>query len=399
VTGKEESIKQDPNKNPAASKQIDLACIPKEPYLLLTPGPLTTTKSVRAAMLRDWCTWDDDYNSMVQEVRHNLVRLATRNPASYTSVLMQGSGTFSVEAALGTFVPREGHVCFPINGAYGRRMVTIADRLGTSKTVIPFDENEIIDPNKLEKMLEYDRSITHVALVHCETTTGILNPLEAVADVVKARGKTLIVDAMSSFGGIPMDVADLGIDVCISSSNKCIQGAPGFGFVIARKPVLEEAEGRSRSLALDLYDQWKTMEGANGKWRFTSPTHCVHAFRQALLELEEEGGVEARNLRYSENQSILVEEMERIGFRAFIPREHQSPIITAFLSPDSSDFSFQLLYSHLKTGGFVIYPGKLTAVDTFRIGTIGNVFPDDIRRLVRTIEESRFLVPNFQGKN
>lgn len=384
-----ESLKKDAEKNPAANIQVDLDFIPEEPYLLLTPGPLTTTKAVRAAMLRDWCTWDDDYNLMVQEVRDELVCLATRNPAAYTTVLMQGSGTFSVEAALGTFVPPTGHVCIPINGAYGRRMVTIADRLGISKTVLPFEENEIIDPEKVERMLEGDSTITHIAAVHCETTTGILNPVEEIAEVAHRFGKTMIVDAMSSFGGIPMDVAELHIDVCISSSNKCIQGVPGFGFVVVRKPVLEAAEGTSRSLALDLYDQWKTMEEAHGKWRFTSPTHCVHAFRQALIELEEEGGVEARSARYSKNQTLLVEEMERIGFDTYINREYQSPIITTFLSHDSLAFSFRRLYSLLKEAGFVIYPGKLTDVDTFRIGTIGNVFPDDIRRLVQTIEEYR----------
>ncbi len=369
---------------------FDVSFIPAEPYLLLTPGPLSTSKTVRAAMLKDWCTWDDDYCALVQEIRRGLLDLATTRPNLYTSVLMQGSGTFAVEAALGSLVPGDGHVCFAVNGAYGRRMVAIADYLRIKKTVISFEENTVISPRKIEKVLKADPSITHVAVVHCETTTGILNPLENISEAVSGFGCTFIVDAMSSFGGVAMDIADLRIDVLISSANKCIQGVPGFGFVIVKYSLMEQAEGRSRSLSLDLYEQWKTMEEKNGKWRYTSPTHCVHAFRQALRELEEEGGVRARFARYSASRRTLVEEMDRIGFKTYIPHEYHSPVITTFLAPDSPAFSFDRLYSLLKKGGFVIYPGKLTDVETFRVGTIGNVFPRDIQRLVETIEANRF---------
>ena len=262
-----------------------------KPYLLLTPGPLTTTDTVKQAMLRDWCTWDDEYNGLVQSIRERLAGLAAPSaPDAYTAVLMQGSGTFSVEAVIGTALPREGgKLLVAANGAYGDRLAQIAAVLGIETVKLDFGEVSPVSPEELDAALQADPELTHVAVVHCETTTGILNPLEQLAEVVNRHGREFIVDAMSSFGGVPLDAAKLGIDWLISSSNKCIQGVPGFGFVIARRSVLERCGGRSRSLSLDLHDQWMTMEHQGGKWRFTSPTHVVRAFDQALRELEEEG--------------------------------------------------------------------------------------------------------------
>jgi len=368
---------------------VNIDALPDNPYLLLTPGPLSTTKSVKAAMLRDLCTWDKDYNSLVEELRHTLVRLATHTEG-YTAVLMQGSGTFCVEATIGTAVPRDGKLLVLVNGAYGARMVEIARRLYIN--VLSHDCGEVRRPDleRLDHTLATDPGISHVAVVHCETTTGILNPVEAVGEIVKSYGRTYIVDAMSSFGGIPLDAARLGADFLISSANKCIQGVPGFGFVIAHREELERTKGRARSLSLDLYDQWREMEEKGGKWRFTSPTHVVHAFAQALKELEAEGGIEARHHRYQENHRILVEEMGWLNFSCLLPKEYQSPIITTFLNPAHPAYDFSRFYSDLKKRGFVIYPGKVTSLDTFRIGTIGDVHPADVRRLVTAVKASMF---------
>ncbi|WP_299089358.1 2-aminoethylphosphonate--pyruvate transaminase [uncultured Metabacillus sp.] len=359
----------------------------KNPYLLLTPGPLSTSESVREAMRKDWCTWDHEYMLLVQKIRQHLVNLATHQRSEYTSVLMQGSGTFTVESVIGSVIPREySKLLIATNGAYGNRIIQMAEILGIQTVISRTKENEPTNLYEIEKFLQADPAITHVAVVHCETTTGILNPVEDVCKLAKAYNKNTIVDAMSSFGGIELDVHEWKIDFLISSANKCIQGVPGFGFVIAKTEELEKCEGISHSLSLDLYDQWKTMEDSNGKWRFTSPTHVVRAFYQALIELEEEGGVTARNKRYRENQTILVEGMRECGFMPFVLQEYQSPIITSFLHPND-DFEFNAFYQHLKEEGFVIYPGKVSEVLTFRIGTIGEVDKYDISRLIQSIKK------------
>ena len=360
--------------------------IPDNPYILLTPGPLSTSKGVRNAMLRDWCTWDADYNEdIVQNIRSRLVALATADVGNYTAVLMQGSGSFAVEACLGTALPKNGKLLVLTNGAYGDRMVEMARLLGIHYTEMAMIETKTPTAAELETIINADSDITHVAVVHCETTTGILNPLEELSRVVKTADKTLIVDAMSSFGGIPMDIGKLGIDFLVSSSNKCIQGVPGFGVVIARRDVLEQCAGNARSLCMDLVGQWREMD-KTGKWRYTSPTHVVRAFYQALDELYEEGGIVARHARYSKNHSVMVAGMRELGFATLLPDELQSPIITSFLYPDEK-FSFKVFYEAAKARGFVLYPGKISQADTFRIGNIGEVYPEDMERLITVVSE------------
>ena len=359
-------------------------------YLLLTPGPLSTSDTVKQAMLKDWCTWDDDYNiEIVQAIRSKLVSLATQSKG-YTSVLMQGSGTASVESALGSLIKPTDKVLIINNGAYGKRMGQIAEYLDLNAIVLNFSETQQPDLTKVEALLAEDESITHIAMVHCETTTGMLNPVAALGELAKNYNKVFLLDAMSSFGGIPMDIATLNIDVLISSSNKCIQGVPGFGFVIAKQSIIAGSQGTARSLSLDLFDQWHTMETQNGKWRFTSPTHVVRAFYQALIELEDEGGIEARFKRYKENQQRLVRGMAELGFDTLLPEQDHSPIITSFYSPANLGYNFKLFYSALKEQGFVIYPGKVSDADCFRIGNIGEVYLADIENLLRAIERSRF---------
>ena len=369
---------------------MDMKQLPDNPYVLLTPGPLSTTKSVKATMLRDWCTWDNDYNSIVQDVRARLVKLAGGEGA-YTAVLMQGSGTFSVEATIGTALPRQGGKLLVIaNGHYGDRIGVIAQRLDIPVTIMQLGEQGCPKPAAVAEALDADPAITHVAVVHCETTTGMLNPVEAIGKEVKGRGKVYIVDAMSSFGGIPIDVKTLDADYLISSANKCIQGVPGFGFVIARQSELEKCEGNARSLSLDLYHQWHEMEYKNGKWRFTSPTHVVRAFAQAMNELDEEGGVAARYKRYSDNHDALVKGMRSLGFECLLPDDCQSPIITSFMNPDDPAYEFKKFYDELKGRGWVVYPGKVTGADTFRIGNIGDVHPADVAELIKAVAESMY---------
>ncbi len=354
---------------------------PDNPYLLLTPGPLSTTKTVKSVMLRDWCTWDDDYNHLVEEIRTRLVRLATSDHSSYTCTLMQGSGTFSMESVIGSVIPPGGNLLILVNGAYGERIHEIARCLKINSIVLHFPETEPVDEGKTAKILEENADITHVAVVHCETTTGMLNPIRRIGEVVKKYQKTYIVDAMSSFGGFPFDISEWNIDFLVSSANKCIQGVPGFGFILARKSLMEQTKGQARSLSLDLYAQWETMEKQNGKWRFTSPTHVVRAFLQALKELEEEGGLMVRYQRYKANQIMLVIGLRESGFLPLLPDEFHSPFITTFLFPKGHRFSFRELYDALKKDGFVIYPGKVTHFECFRVGTIGEVYPSDIERL------------------
>lgn len=362
---------------PAAPAAVD--------YLLLTPGPLSTTATVRAAMLQDSCTWDADYNQgVVEPIRRELVRLATgpEYESDYSAVLLQGSGSYVVESVLGSAIGADECLLIINNGAYGARMGEMARCLGLRHHELDCGETSRPEPAAIEAMLARHPEITHLAMVHCETTTGMLNPLEEVAALCQRRGIRLIVDAMSSFGGIPIDMGRLGIEFLISSANKCIQGVPGFGFVIARRVALMACAGRARSVSLDLHAQWQTMEQQGGKWRFTSPTHTVLAFAQALRELEEEGGIAARHQRYSENQRTLVAGMAALGFAPLLPEKWQSPIITAFYSPAHPDYRFADFYQRLKGQGFVIYPGKVSQADCFRIGNIGDVTPERVRCLL-----------------
>jgi 2-aminoethylphosphonate-pyruvate transaminase len=363
-------------------------------YLLLTPGPLSTSPTVRQAMDRDWCTWDEEYNGgVVTPIRQRLVQLATATRGQdYTCVLMQGSGTFAVESMLGSTIDRQGRLLVLANGVYGNRLADIARCLQIDHLV--HDSGELAPPDLalLEQTLAEDEAITHVVVVHGETTTGMLNPLAEIAAIVKGHDRLLLVDSMSAFGGVPLDVGELGIDYIVSSANKCIQGVPGFGFIIGRTAHLETTRGWARSLSLDLYAQWQGMETGQGKWRFTSPTHVVRAFYQALMELEEEGGIAERHERYCLNQRRLVAGMERLGFACVLPAEYQGPIITGFYNPDHPDYDFGKFYSLLKEKGFVIYPGSVTGIDSFRIGTIGHVFPADIDRLLGAIDSSMYWV-------
>ena len=355
-------------------------------YKLLTPGPLTTTETVKKEMMFDHCTWDDDYKKITQEIRRKLLGLAHVTEPEYTCVLMQGSGTFGVESVLTSVVGKDETLLIAANGAYGERMAQIAEHAGVSYILYREEYHKVPSAEKIGQILKEHPDITHVAMVHSETTSGILNDIASVAKTVKAAGRIFIVDAMSSFGGVDIPVGELGIDFLISSANKCIQGVPGFSFIICRRDKLEASRGKARSLSLDLYDQWLTME-KDGKWRFTSPTHVVLAFAQALKELEEEGGIAARAGRYRRNNHLLIEKMGELGIRPYIEGEHQGPIITTFFYPENRSFCFQDMYQYIKDRGYAIYPGKVTDADTFRIGNIGEIYEEDIEKLCVIVKD------------
>lgn len=352
---------------------------------LLTPGPLTTSLSVKQAMLRDWGSRDKQFIALNARIRDKLVGIAGAG-ADYVCVPVQGSGTFAVEATLGTMLPRDGKLLVLVNGAYGERMMKIARYLGRPALALSCAEDRVPDLTSLDTLLAEDKAITHIAAVHCETTSGILNPIQEIADIVARHGRSLIIDAMSTFGAIPLDVREVTCDAIVASSNKCLEGVPGMGYAIIRRAALERCEGNAHSLALDIYDQWRGFE-ANAQWRFTPPTHVLAAFDQAVAEFEEEGGVPARNARYSENCRTLVDGMRALGFETLLPDDLQAPIIVTFHMPADPRFDFAAFYDRLAARGYVIYPGKLTVAPTFRIGCIGQMVKGDLEAALAVIRE------------
>lgn len=354
-------------------------------YKLLTPGPLTTTMSVKQEMLFDHCTWDKDYMDITQSIRSGLLKLSNCNEA-YTCVLMQGSGTFGVESVITSSVGDDKQILICSNGAYGLRMVDIAKHAKINYISYAEEFDKIPNPTIIENYLKKYPTITHVCMVHSETTTGILNDIKSVAEIVKSYGKVFIVDAMSSFGGVEINVQALDIDFIISSANKCIQGVPGFSFIIAKQNEIEKCKGNSKSLSLDLYEQWVEMN-KGGKWRYTSPTHVVLAFAKAMKELNEEGGIITRASRYYNNNKILIEGMKSMGFMPYIDNKYQSPIITTFYYPQNIKISFENFYEFIKNRGYAIYPGKLMNNDTFRVANIGEIYEEDIHNLLEIIRE------------
>jgi 2-aminoethylphosphonate-pyruvate transaminase len=361
---------------------------PQKDKLLFTPGPLTTSSAVKEAMLRDVGSRDAEFVKVVREIRQHLLGLAGVSQADgYEAILVQGSGTFGIEAVISSVIPRDGKLLIVINGSYGKRIRDMAQRHGIETVTIEETENTPPDPHQVRRMLTDDSGITHVALVHCETSSGILNPVHEIGDIVKELRRTFIVDAMSSFGGIPLNVVEAKIDFLVSSANKCIEGVPGFSFVVADREQLLASDGAARTVSLDLLAQWQGLE-KSGQFRFTPPTQTILAFRQALRELDDEGGVLGRANRYAANHAALLCGMRRMGFHEYVPAELQSHIITSFLFPDTPNFEFKAFYQRLSDKGMVIYPGKLTEVDCFRIGNIGRIYESDIESLLTAIEET-----------
>lgn len=368
-------------------------------HWLLTPGPLTTSPAVRQAMQRDWGSWDADFLELTASIRRRLLAIAGQpesTPATGSDrdasqeidcVPVQGSGTFVVEAMLGSFVPHDGKVLVLSNGAYGQRVAKTLAYLGRAYTTL--DKGDYLPPRGAEvaQILQQDADITHVVVVHCETSSGILNPLQEIADTVHTHGRKLLIDSMSAFGALPIDHRSLPFEALVSSANKCIEGVPGFGFLIARKSAIEQTKGRSHSLALDIYEQWDYME-KTGQWRFTPPTHSVAAFDQALRLHTAEGGAPGRLARYTENCRVLTSSMRAAGFETLLTEPWISPIIVTFFNPADPGFKFEQFYNLLKEQGFIIYPGKLTVVDSFRVGCIGDFDAQVMRDLTQAASQA-----------
>jgi 2-aminoethylphosphonate-pyruvate transaminase len=354
----------------------------KEP-VLLTPGPLTTSSATKGAMVRDWGSRDTDFIEMNRRVRDMLLDVVHLKE-THACVPLQGSGTFAVEAMLGTLVPREGHVLVPLNGAYCKRIARICSILGRRATTLEYPEDQPVKAGEIDAVLSRDRSITHVALVHCETSTGVLNPLAEIAAVVSHHQKSLLVDAMSSFAALPIEGS---FDALVAASGKCLEGPPGMGFALVRKNSLKKCAGNSPSLVLDLHDQWVNME-KTAQWRFTPPTVVVAALHAALEQFVAEGGQPARGARYRRNCEVLIEGMMRLGFRLFLEPKHQAPVIVTFHAPGDLSYDFQRFYDRVREKGFVLYPGKLTQIDTLRVGCIGAIDEQVMRAAVHAIADT-----------
>jgi 2-aminoethylphosphonate-pyruvate transaminase len=353
--------------------------------LLLTPGPLTTGKRVKEVMVHDWGSRDAAFLKINSEVLMRLPEVVN-GAGDYVTVPMQGSGTFAVEAMLTTFVPPGGTVLLLINGAYGHRAKKILDIARRGVVVHETPEDTPPDLATVERILKETPAITHIFTVHCETTSGVLNPIADIGALARKYRKSYLVDSMSAFGALPLDAQTIQPDAIAASSNKCIEGVPGLGFVICRKAALEQTAGNATTLVLDLHDQWKNFE-KTGQYRFTPPIHVIVSFHQALMEFFEEGGQPGRGKRYAENCKVLIDGMRALGFEPLLSDNLQAPIIVTFRMPADPRFRFQEFYDRLKERGYVIYPGKLTVADSFRIGCIGRLYPDHMRGALAAIRD------------
>ena len=354
--------------------------------LLFTPGPLTTSQGVKEAALVDLGSRDNSFIEIIAGIRNDLLKLAHVNTPEYEAIIMQGSGTFGIESVISSVIPADGMLLNVINGAYGRRISQMARIHSIPLIELTCEENELPDLAKIESALMEIPEITHISVIHGETTTGLINPIEMIGEIAGRYNVPLIVDAMSTFGAYDIDIKKMNISYLISSSNKCIEGIPGFSFILARRSELEKCRNQARSLSLDIYDQWTGLN-SNGQFRFTPPVQSLIAFARALKELDDEGGILARSCRYEENNRILVREMTELGFELYLPDDVRGYIITSFIYPAHHNFSFEKFYSEINERGCVIYPGKLSKTDCFRIGNIGHLFPSDIIKLTTAIKE------------
>jgi len=352
--------------------------------LLLTPGPLTTSREVKSVMVHDWGSRDEAFLGINREVLARLPEIVNAVD-THVTVPMQGSGTFAVEAMLTTFVPAGAKCLVLINGAYGKRAKKILDIAGRGTVVHETPEDTPPDLAAIDAMLAGDSDISHVFAVHCETTSGVLNPVAEIGELVERHGRRLLIDAMSAFGALPLDAQATRFDAVAASSNKCIEGLPGLGFVICRREALEVTEGNATTLVLDLHDQWQNFV-KTGQFRFTPPIHIIVSFHQALTEFFEEGGQPGRGGRYARNAEVLISGMRKLGFTTLLPDDLQAPIIVTFHMPKDPAFVFQTFYDRLRDLGYVIYPGKLTVADSFRIGCIGRLNESHMRDALAAIE-------------
>ncbi len=355
--------------------------------ILLNPGPATTTDTVKQAMVvPDICPREKEFGKVMEEVSKGLVRIAA-NEESYTAVLFGGSGTAGVEAVLTSVGTIGNSILVVNNGAYGARMCQICEAYEIPYTEWKDSPMKELDFERLEQYLEEHHSEhAYIAMIHSETTTGIVNDIGRVGEMAKKYGLELIVDAMSSFAGIPIDMEKMNVTYLVSSSNKNIQGMAGVTFVICRKDALLSLKGtKPRNFYLNLYAQYEYFQ-KEYQMRFTPPVQTLYALRQAIAELEEET-LEGRYARYRENWETLDRGLERLGFVRPLPANVQGPIITTVLEPEDESFSFEEMHDYLYARGFTIYPGKIGEQKTFRIANIGAIDKQDIEAFLACLEE------------
>lgn len=354
---------------------------------LFTPGPTMTSHSTKLALLRDLGSRDIEFINLIKKLKVRLLDIGNCSSDNYEIVFMQGSGTFGLESCVTSTVPKDGKLLVITNGAYGNRFISIANKIGIPVEVLDYPEYAQPKVDDIDRTLSEDTSITNVSLVHCETATGIMNQLEEIADVVKRHNRIFIVDAVTTLGAVTMNIEEMGIDYLIGSPDKCLESTGGFSFIYAKKETLEKSKDYSRSLSLNLYDQWQGFEN-NGQFRFTPPTHSIIALDQALDELEEEGGIEARAARYKKNHKLLNTGMNKLGFQQYLFPNVRGYTITSFLDPENSNFKFEEFYRMLNEKGQVIYWGKLSSWKGFRVSTIGRINHIDINYLLMAIQQT-----------
>lgn len=354
------------------------------PYLL-TPGPLTTSRSSKIAMLGDYGAQAEEFRSIVGEVRRELKRLAGCDE-THECVLISGPGAYAIEAALGSFAPaKRKKTLIVVSGQAGEQAASILQALDRPFARLDKGYSDAPTGDDIAAALDADPDITHVWIAQCEAASGLVSSIEEVGKAVKTRGKVFMVDAMHSFGALPLDMVRDQIDVLVSTSGVCLEGVPGFSFVFAKRDLLIGAEGKSHSMVLDLQTQWKEQESTN-QFRFTPPTHAVIAFRQALRELESEGGIGMRRARYQRTAEELITRMRAMGFTPLLPDTEAGPIVQCFICPRDPKFVFTDFAEHLRQRGFEIAPGLLAGQASFRVGTIGQINDKVIKVLAQAVE-------------
>ncbi len=357
-----------------------------ERKILLNPGPATTSDTVKyAQVVSDICPREQEFGEVLTSLRRDLLQVINASEKLYTTVLFGGSGTAVMEAIISSVMFPGSKLLILVNGAYGQRMCEIADTYNLSYEALKMEWGEPLDFEEAARIIE-DKSIDHVAMVHHETTTGILNPLKKFMKFKNKYGCTLILDAISSYAGVQIDLNETPIEYLMSTSNKCLQGMPGVAFAVCNKESLGALESvKPRSYYLDLYKQYRNLEDKN-QTRFTPPVQTIYAMRAALAELMTEG-LNKRISRYENNWLTLKKGLERIGFKFLLDPIDESKILLTIIEPNNENFNFETLHDELYSKGFTIYPGKINKDKTFRLSILGELKQQDIKLFLTTLNE------------
>jgi len=352
--------------------------------ILLNPGPVTTTDTVKQALVvADICHREVEFTDLMQGVRMDLLKVVNADPEQYTSILFAASGTGAVEACLSSVLASEKKVLIINNGPYGQRMLDIARRYHIPSLEYQVDYDQPIAITEIELLLIQNNNIGAVAMVHHETSSGILSSLRPIGELCHKYGCEFIVDAMSSFAGVDIDVEREHIDYIISSANKCLQGMPGLAFVIAKKSALMQSKGRARSFYFDLHQQFYALE-TQREMPFTPPVQIIYALRQALNEFLAET-LSGRIERYQRNYELLIKGFAKLGFTCLTPEDRASHLLAIIRFPGDQSYNFDEFHDYLFAAGFTIYPKKLSIPNTFRVACLGAIEPQDILRFFQSV--------------